>query len=280
LLQATGVTFTTADKLTAYPPIPFIAALAVLASVIISVAVLAWSAKKADKNNGVLRSDLLALCCLSLLVAILQTILYVRGLGYSLLKITDYFAFVGATVVSVAAFQLGLTKDKIVGRWLICLIGVYCAIAFIEKEKVLGIYRARTALMPLPSVYGLDPHSARATIYPDLSAEPLNLFLFQNRYGTTRIAFRASETTRFNPTRGLDAAAPRQVARLFRVGALGTTVADITYSPNPPSTVLGIAPLEGQTHLVQPDPHWLAPEGGSAVDLLWRWLSVSGKFVI
>src|ERR1700737_1816836 len=43
---------------------------------------------------------------------------------------------------------------------------------------------------------------------------------------------------------------------------------------------MGTAPLEGQAHLVLPDPHWLAPGGGSTVDLLWRWLSVSGKFVL
>ncbi|GLR95200.1 hypothetical protein GCM10007858_28340 [Bradyrhizobium liaoningense] len=279
-MQATGVTLTAADKLTAYPLIPRIAAMAVLGAVFISIIVLAWSAKKTDKTEAVIRSDLLALFTLAILVAIFQTIFYVRGSGYSLLKITDYFVFVGAIIVSVAAFQIGLTKNKIVGGMLVCLIGAYCAIAFIEKEKVLGVYRDRTALMPLPSAYELDPHSARATVYPDLSAEPLNLFLYQNRYGPNRIAFRASETTRFIPTGGLDAAAPKQVARLFRVGALGTTIADITYSTNPSSAVLGIAPLEGQTHLVQPDPYWLAPEGGSTVDLLWRWLSVSGKFVL
>jgi hypothetical protein len=280
LMQATGVTLTTADKLTAYPLIPRIAAMAVLGAVIISIIVLAWSAKKTDKTGAVIRSDLLALFTLALLVAIFQTILYVRGSGYSLLKITDYFVFVGAIIVSVAAFQIGLTKNKIVGGMLVCLIGAYCAIAFIEKKKVLGVYRARTALMPLPSAYELDPHSARATVYPDLSAEPLNLFLYQNRYGPNRIAFRASETTRFKPIGAPDVATPRQIARLFRVGALGATVADITYSTNPSSIVMGTAPLEGQAHLLLPDPHWLAPGGGSTVDLLWRWLSVSGKFVL
>jgi hypothetical protein len=280
LMQATGVTLTTADKLTAYPLIPRIAAVAVLGAVIISIIVLAWSARKTDKTEAVIRSDLLALFTLALLVAIFQTILYVRGSGYSLLKITDYFVFVGAIIVSVAAFQIGLTKNKIVGGILVCLIGAYCAIAFIEKEKVLGIYRDRTALMPLPSAYELDPHSARATVYPDLSAEPLNLFLYQNRHGPNRIAFRASETTRFNPLGAPDQATPRQIARLFRVGGLEATVADITYSINPSSIVMGTAPLEGQTHLVLPDPHWLAPAGGSTVDLLWRWLSVSGKFVL
>jgi hypothetical protein len=108
----------------------------------------------------------------------------------------------------------------------------------------------------------------------------LNLFLYQNRYGPNRIAFRASETTRFKPIGAPDVATPRQIARLFRVGALGATVADITYSINPSSIVMGTAPLEGQAHLVLPEPHWLAPGGGSTVDLLWRWLSVSGKFVL
>jgi hypothetical protein len=280
LMQATGVTLTTADKLTAYPLIPRIAAMAVLGAVIISIIVLGWSAKKTDKTGAVIRSDLLALITLALLVAIFQTILYVRGSGYSLLKITDYFVFVGAIIVSVAAFQIGLTKSKIVGGMLVCLIGAYCAIAFIEKRKVLGLYRDRTALMPLPSAYELDPHSARATVYPDLSAEPLNLFLYQNRYGPNRIAFRASETNRFNPIGAPDVATPRQIARLFHVGALGATVADITYAINPSSIVMRTAPLEGQAHLVLPNPRWLAPAGGSTVDLLRRWLSVSGKFVL
>lgn len=279
LMQASGVTFTTADKLSVYSIVPRIAAISVLASVAIAIVVLTWTAMTAARRSAVLRSDLVALICVALLLSFLQTVLYARGSGYALLKVTDYFAFVGAIVVSVAAFQLGLTSRRTVGGLLVALVGGYCAVAFVEKQQILALYGKRTALMPLSTSYRLGAASADAAVYPDLSVEPLNLFLYENRYGATRILFSASESNRYLPVGGAGLTEPRQIARMSRVGALGTVVADITYPADASAPVLKVAPAIGQTHIVQPDPHW-SPPNGADVNSLWRWLSVSGRFVI
>jgi hypothetical protein len=278
LLQATGVTLTTAAKLSVYPVIPQIAAISVLVSVLAAIVVLIWGAVTPAGRGTVLKSDLVALACIALLLMLFQVLLYARGSGYSLLKITDYFAFVGAITVSVAAYQLGLTRNRLAGGALIVLIGAYCVIAFIEKQEVLERYRARTAQAPLPAAYRLDQRSAGATVVPDLMAESLNLFLYENRHGPAKIAFRGYESSRYRPIEAFSQT-PDQVARVYVSGTLGTTIADITYPAAPLSPALQLAPLTGQTHLVQPDPNWLAPGGPKPLSL-WRWLSVSGKFLV
>ncbi|MEH2470454.1 hypothetical protein V1281_000301 [Nitrobacteraceae bacterium AZCC 2161] len=276
LVQATGVTLTTADKLSAYPIVPRFAALAVFASMIIAIITLAWTARAANRDRTVVRSDLLALVAFALLLASFQAVLYTRGSGYGLLKVTDYFAFLGAIVVSVAAFQLGLTRRWFIGCVLAGSIGCYCAVAFVEKREILARYRDRTALLPLPASYRL-PSAAEGTLVPDLSADVLNLFLYENRFGSTRITFGATESNRYRAVAGV--AGPDRIARLFHAGALGTTVADISYPDGFSSPVVQTEPAIGQTHLVQPDPHWLGPTG-LRIGLLWRWLSGSGGFII
>jgi hypothetical protein len=278
LMQATGVTLTTAAKLSVYPLIPQIAAILVLVSVLAAIVVMIWGAVTPTGRGTVLKSDLVSLACIALLLLLFQALLYARGSGYSLLKITDYFAFVGAITVSVAAYRLGLTRNRLAGGALIVLIGAYCVVAFIEKQEVLERYRTRTALAPLPAAYRLDQRSAGAIVVPDLMAESLHLFLYENRYGPAKIVFRASESNRYRPIEAISQTA-NQVARVYVSGTLGATVADITYPPSPVSPALQLAPLIGQTHLVQPDPNWLAPGGADSMSL-WRWLSVSGRFLV
>lgn len=278
LMQATGVTLTTVTKLSVYSVIPQIAAISVFVSVLAAIVVLTWGAVIPAGRGTVMKSDVAALACVALLLLLFQTLLYARGSGYSLLKITDYFAFVGAITVSVAAYQLGLTRNRLAGGALIVMIGAYCVVAFIEKQEVLERYRVRTAQAPLPAAYRLDQRSAGATVVPDLMEEPLNLFLYENRYGPAKITFRGSESNRYRPIEAIPQK-PDQVARVYVTGTLGTTVADITYPAAPVAPALQLAPLIGQTHLVQPDPHWLAPVGADPLSL-WRWLSVSGKFLV
>jgi hypothetical protein len=279
LMQATGVTLTTAPTLTSYPVVPRITSIVVLVVFATAIAVLGRSCRKPSEPMKVLPSDLLALFLVTVLVSLLQAILYIRGSGYGLLKLTDYFAFIGSVTIGVAAFQLGLTREKVAARALIGFVAAYCVVTLVEKGQILGRYGDRTSHMPRPSLYKLDTRDAEMYIYPDLSAESLNLFLYENRYGAAKIPFRESESARFAPSNGIEPATPSDVARMFRVGIAGTTLADITYSNDTAPAVLQIVPAAGQYHLLLPDPHWLAPEG-ETVDQLRRWLCVSGKFVM
>jgi hypothetical protein len=278
LMQATGVTLTTAARLMSYRIIPVITSIAVLTTFVIAVAVLGWNSRKVAGFTKVLPSDQLALFLFVITVSFIQAFLYARGSGYGLLKLTDYFAFLPAVVISVAAYEMGLTDTRFTERTLVGLIAAYCVVAFVEKMGVLGRYEERTAGMPLPSAYRLDAIGSSKVVFPDLSAEPLNLFLYENRYETTKILIRPSESYRFSPL-GERTAEPRDVARMFQVGNVESTLADITYPAEMAPPVLKTIPAAGQVHLYQPDNHWLPPEGNS-VGLLSRWLSASGHFVI
>jgi hypothetical protein len=158
-------------------------------------------------------------------------------------------------------------------------VSAYCLVTLHEKQYVLGFYRERTSQMPLPSAYRLDGKATSETVSADLSMEPLNLFLYENRYLTTPIVFRASESNRFTPLHEISSTGLRHIARMPRVGAAGTTIADITYPPETMQADLTVVPSVGQIHLLLPDPHWVETEG-STVGELRRWLSVSGKFVV
>ena len=279
LMQATGVTLTTNPSLMSYRIIPMITSISVLIIFVVSVAVLGWSSRRDGDRTRVLPSDLLALFLVAVAVSVIQAFLYGRGSGYGLLKLTDYFAFLAAVVISVAAYQLSLTESKATRRVLVGLIAAYCVVAFDGKLGVLGRYGERVAWLPLPSAYRLQASNSDNSVSADLSAEPLNLFLYENRYQAMHILFRASESDRFALPAGLETAAPRLIARVSHAGIPGSPVADVTYSVDLSMPVLKTVPAEGQIHLLLPNPQWLAAEG-NVVGQLRRWLSVSGKFVV
>jgi len=276
LVQATGVTFTANARLMSYPFVPLVTAIAVLIVLLASIAVLGRSVTAAGDPEKVLRTDRFALFCIVLLVTVLQFTLYMRGVGYGLLKLTDYFAFLGSVVIAVAAFQVDLTRVA-AGPLLPAVFAVYCLVGLVEKQRhILGPYGERTAGAPLPLAYRLGDEAVSGILSGDLSAEPLNLFLYENRYQTTRISFLTSESNRFGPH---VTATPQYLARMSRVGFGGTTIADITYPAATTPKALTVTSAAGQIHLLLPDPHWQTPEG-EEVGKLRRWLSVSGKFVI
>lgn len=279
LMQATGVTFTTDPRLMSYAVLPLLTAITVLVVLLSAIAIIGRGLINLDEPEPVLRSDRFTLFSIVVLFTILQIYLYDRGVGYGLLKLTDYFAFLGSVVIAVAAFEISLNSVEIVRLTMLAAITAYCVVTLIEKQHILTSYRERTASMPLPFAYNLGGEGAGETISADLSAEPLNLFLYENRYHTAQILFRASESSRYALLDGSQSAEPRYVARMFQVGAMGTVVADITYCTQTAAATLKIVPAAGQIHLLLPDPHWLAPDGDT-VDQLWRWLSVSGKFVV
>jgi hypothetical protein len=279
VIQAAGVAFSTAPSLGSYGFMSSITAVMVIVVFLGAITIIGWSLFSDRKPVSVLRTDRLALFSTVVLVTILQTILYLRGSGYGLLKLTDYFAFLGSVVVAVAGFQIGLTRAKFGRRAVLASISAYCLITFVSKQSLLGLYEARISQLPLPSTYQLDSKLTNATVSADLSAEPLNLFLYENRYSSTPIIFRAPETDRFAQLNEIDTGRPRYIARIGRVGIPGITLAEITYPADISPDTLTIVPSAGQIHLVLPDAHWLAPEGDT-VRQLWCWMSVSGKFAI
>jgi hypothetical protein len=279
LIQAAGVAFTIDPHLVAHAFVPRVTAVAVLVVFLVAIVMLGWSLIADAKPGPVLKTDRFVLFSIVLLVTALQFMLYARGVGYGLLKLTDYFAFLGSVVIAVAVYQSGLTRLKLAGRAVLTVVSAYCLVTFIEKQHILRVYIEKTALMPLPTAYRLDEEVAGKTVSGDLSAEPLDLFFYENRHQTAQILFRPSESVRYARSRGSVSDGPQYIARMPRVGVAGLPVADITYPALARRDILTVVPAAGQIHLLLPDPHWLAPEGVDAGQLR-RWLSVSGKFVI
>jgi hypothetical protein len=280
LMQATGVAFTTTSRLMYYAGIPLVTAIIVFVVYLSAIAMIGWSLVKVAESEPVLRTDRTALFLIVVMVTALQVFLYGRGVGYGLLKLTDYFAFLGSVVIAVAVFQLGLTKAPIVRCSVLAAVAVYCLVAFVQKQRhILGFYAARIAQMPMPSAFRLDGKVKSETVLADLSGEPLNLFLYENRYLTTPIVFRPSESYRFTPLHGAMPATPRYIARIPWIGPSGARLADITYPAETMPAELMIVPAVGQIHLLLPDGNWGETEGGAAGGFS-RWLTVSGKFII
>jgi hypothetical protein len=279
LMQLTGLAFTTSPRLQSYGGFLLVTAIAVLVIHLSAIVIIGWSLTKVDRSEPVLRTDRTALFLIIVLVTILQVVLYARGVGYGLLKLTDYFAFLGSIVIAVAVFQIGLTEAGNIRRSMLAAFAIYCIVALVEKQRhILGFYADRSAQLPIPSTYRLNGKANREAVSADLSGEPLNLFLYENRYQTTPVVFRASESYRFGPL-GTGPAAPRYIARMPTIGALGARLADITYPSETMSADLTIVPATGQVHLLLPDPHWVDTEG-MTIKKLRRWLSVSGKFFV
>lgn len=275
LMQATGLTLTTAPDLASYPIVPLVTAIVVLSVLFWAALVLLSSGRK---GTGGRRSDGLVLLMIAGLVLILQLALYLRGSGYGLLKLTDYFAFMGSVVIAVAAFQAGFV-DRRIGAFLSAItVAAYCSVAFVQKEALLGKYYKIAAALPLSSAYKLDA-GLPMTVVPDLGGITLNRFLYENRYGAAKIRFRAAEAFRYVPVQAAGSSGPLQIARMAQMGIAGVPLADITYPAHESSVVLTVGPAAGELHILEPDSNWL-PAEGAGVGKMFRWLSVSGKFII
>ncbi|MGO8869203.1 MAG: hypothetical protein ACLQME_22160 [Alphaproteobacteria bacterium] len=285
VIQAAGLTLLTSDRFSDFPGAVRLASLGFVLVFGFAFAALAYSAAKRPSVGRLRHSDLLALFSSTLVMLSLQAFLYMRGMGYGLLKFTDYFAFLPSIVVSVGLISFGLTSRSVILRALtsLFLIGAciaYGAVAVPEKHRLLHKYRDIAREMPPPAAYRLEAPGIKASalVVPDLRGAPLQLFLYENRWGANRIAFEADESLYFVP---LPASGGNDgwMARFPRVGIAGLPLADITYGVSRGAgTHVEVLPLFGQIH-IRDGGGWLDPEGDRPEEL-WRWLSGHGAFTV
>lgn len=277
LMQAAGIAIAQSDRLSDYALVPRVTAFAVLASLIMTACVIIWYAVSSRVSTDVAKRDLVSLTALTAVLWVLQIGLYMRGSGYALLKVTDYFAYAGAVLVSVAYVLLGLTRRRAISVIFIGLTAGYGVVALLEKDPLLGAYGDRTRFAPLPGDYRLRSVPANWVLAPDMSPEFLNLFLYENRHGLVPISFNSTESNRFKIDSS-EANPPQAVVRMPWVRPPRAILADITY-PEIFGALPTVTPAPGQIHIVQSDANWLAPEFQAPMRL-WRWLSRSGSFTV
>jgi hypothetical protein len=125
-------------------------------------------------------------------------ILAVAQVGYGLLKMADYFAFLNAITVSVATAMLA-KQLPVTWRAATILYVAFCLVAYNQKIFLLSIYRSETKRGRLPAEYR-GPSSLTAAELAQLSMEQLNLYLYENRMNPQRVAIPPGRTVRFIPT--------------------------------------------------------------------------------
>lgn len=200
IMFAMGVGHQILPSLLNYRPIPIMTAIGVAAVLVLAIMWIGWQAMK-PRQNRILQTDAVFLFMIASIPLVLQIYLYSGGVGYGLLKLTDYFAFTGAVVISVSAASLSFMYGRQYMRVATGLVVVFCVVAVSEKRSILRLYYEQTARMPLPAAYQLDPAITSTVLDPSaFSMEMLNLFLYENRAGTTRISFEPVKSNRYRPT--------------------------------------------------------------------------------
>ena len=196
LIFLSGISLGVPPRLLQYPPVPMLVAVGTVLTSLGASAYLLW--RGFQPCSSTLRShDGLVLGLFTATVFALEGFMYAAGIGYGLLKTADYFAFLNTVAVGVAAVQVAaLGKPwEYIAVW---LFGLFCITACFGKVDVLSNYRGETMKGPLPSAYKGDP-SANGIDPSKLTMEQFNLYLYENRMGSSKIQIPAGRSNRFAP---------------------------------------------------------------------------------
>src|SRR5208337_1815765 len=189
LLQATGVTFTNLAHLTGYPQSLQFVSLGFLIIFALTMFALLWRAVRGLNACFVRSSDSAVLLSASVVMLTYQIYLFSRGIGYGMLKVTDYFAFLPGIVIGVGLWILvtGIhnvkTRNSVTAIIMIACLG-FAIITTGQKGKILRQYIDVCKGMPAPQDYILDAQGDDVLVTPDLYGDPLGLFLYMNRWGS------------------------------------------------------------------------------------------------
>jgi hypothetical protein len=178
-----GVTFFLPPKMSGHPVPLAICAVATVAVFIAATAYLLW---KSPGNNGALVLGLFGLVLLSL-----EALLYGLRIGYGLMKIADYFAFLSAVSTSVAAAMVASSSRLRAAISFAVL--TFCVFAAIQKITIFKFYRAETEKIALPETFNSAHNSEPA----GLTMEQFNLFLYENRMVAAPIVVKPGRSNRF-----------------------------------------------------------------------------------
>ena len=293
VIQASGINLLTSDVFSAYSIYMRLASLTFLAGFGLAFFAFAWWLVKPPAARGIMHSDVFVVFACAGVMLSFQVFLYGFHIGYGLLKLTDYFAFLPSIVVGVGAVLVGRAIDSRRGRALASLVLIvvcagYMTVTVREKRFQLRNYSEYCQNAPAPADYRLDAlgKGAPALVVPDLHGDSLDLFLYVNRWGPNHIWFRKDESYRFSPLQSTGGG-EGWMARIPRVAYWkrhATYFADITYvKGRPTSTLVEILPLAGQVRLI-PGHGWRDPDGEDPLEErpsdMRRWLAGHGAFVV
>jgi hypothetical protein len=195
LIFLSGVSLRVLPRLLNYPlEIRLVAVGAVLVSLASCAYLLWWSIRKTDAST-LRRHDALVVALFTASVFSMEIFLYCAGIGYGLLKMADYFAFLNAVAVSIVAVQMA-PRGMLWKYSAVCLVGLFCVFAYFGKVDMLSTYRDETVKGRLPSAYRGDP-STTGIDPTKLTMEQFNLYLYENRMDPTQIQIPPGRSFRF-----------------------------------------------------------------------------------
>jgi hypothetical protein len=197
LIFLSGVSVVIPPRLMAFPFVPMLVAVGTVLVSLGASAGLLWRGLRPD-GFALRRHDALVLGLFTASVFALEGFMYATGIGYGLLKIADYFAFLNAVAVSTVAVQIAALGKRFEYA-AVGLFGLFCVFACFGKDHILSIYRGETMKGLLPNAYRGDP-SIKGVDLSNLTMEQYNLYLYENRMGSAKIQIPPGRSHRFGQT--------------------------------------------------------------------------------
>ncbi len=149
----------------------------------------------------------------------------------------------------------------------------YAVFAGIEKFDIFSLYiEAINGYLGLSIQKIRNRDNYNNPLIADLSGDPLDLFLYLNRFQKRHIHFDSKSfryRTDFDNNFGLD------IFRVTNPGYLSNVFADITHTDAWQNSILNIIPYDNAVKIY--GNNWLPPEGKNGTEM-FRWLSYSGNF--
>ncbi len=194
VLYASGVSAIKSDVFSAYSYNVQLAALAFAAAFCLAFLSLARRVTRRGASRGAGHSDIFILFASAGIMLLFQAYFYARGMGYGLLKLTDYFAFLPSLVLGVGlslfARAIGDVRVGTLAALVIAAAGAgYAETTLAEKWQLSKDYVDAIEAMPAPVDYRVMAlgRETPAVVVPDLHGEALDLFLYANRWGSNVI---------------------------------------------------------------------------------------------
>ncbi|TAL75469.1 MAG: hypothetical protein EPN76_14825 [Burkholderiaceae bacterium] len=277
LLQASGLNFTTTVGLGSLTWLDAAGAIVTPLLYLVSISLVFL---KGNNFNCLRRSDnAMPVVFFSLISLLVAVVLFAVGSGYAMLKVIDYFSIFPALIFGLAAAVIMKCPNSLLRKR--CLVFSLVFLVFFgvlaSSKKILIFNRYANAVKGVPKLADLRlSHQPKdvPVVIPDFTGGSLDLFLYINRFSTTKLAFDTSESYRYDPLIQPKVGMP--FVRLSAPGYGGNIFADITHKT---PWAVGLHLTEYDDAIIVSGAGWLPPDGSSG-ETMFRWLSSKGEFTV
>jgi hypothetical protein len=212
--------------------------------------------------------------------------------GYSMLKVFDYHCFIPALIIGIWINEVknfDCLKNNVLKKYLFCIIIIIFTISFSmialpNKFNEMNNYYQIVKATPSLNSYELSgfTYDTNSSVRADLYGEPLNMFLYVNRWQTTPLIFYPEESYRYIPN---NTSSSRIATHIFRMGHTSYREHEFIDINRPRDPVIPptaeLIPMKNYVRLIHnSSSNWLTMNGNLLPQNQFRWLSREGFFEI